>query len=407
MTSFKNSDPHPPIMVGTPPPPEWRIPDAEWDRPPWNRWTFQHIREIMPTANISRGTGPVQDLPTKLRDIDGIEFEAADGSTMTVGQMINDTYTDGLIVNIGGTTVHESYYNGMTPETLHLAQSVSKSVAATVFGILIGQGLINPDAAVTYYLPELATTGWNGAKVQHVLDMASGVAYSEEYTDLTSDIGVTDVASGWRPKPGKADPDFVWPTCIWEQILSLKNTDAEHNTRFAYRSIETDVLAFIMERVTGRRLPQLISDELWSRIGAEHDACITVDSSGYGLAQGGFNATLRDFLRVGLAHLNDGKSNGVQVIPTSWVEDCRNGDHGFFNDAGREMFPNGLYRNQFWVEDADSETLMALGVFGQFIYISPAYDMVIVKLSTWPDFLDSDLKDLTMRGTHAIGCAFQ
>lgn len=405
MRSYRNSDPMPPIMQGSPPALEWRVPRAQWDHPPWNRWTFQNVRQILPTVTVRRGHRPVVELAPAPQDIGHIPFTAVAGGVMTVNQMLNDGFTDGFLVSIDNQVIHESYYNGMQPHSLHLAQSVSKSVVATVAGILIGRGLLNPAALITDYLPELALTGWNGATLQQVLDMTSGTQFGEEYTDPASDIAKTDVAAGWKPIPPDSDPLIHWPTCVWDQILTLQAQDAEHGARFQYRSIETDVLAHAMERVSGQRLAELVSQELWMKIGAEEDACFTVDSAGYALADGGFNATLRDFARFGLAHLNRGRVGGEQVIPEFWVDDIRHGDHGLFDDASRELLPNGRYRNQFWVEDATRQSVMCLGVFGQLIYIAPEYNMVAVKLSTWPEFLNNPRKINTLRALHAIAGA--
>jgi len=259
MTSYKNSDARPPIMAGSPPALEWRVPFADWDRPPWNRWSFLNVRKILRTATVRCAHEPIWPLKRAPKDIAGITFEADNGHVMTVEDMLDETYTDGFLVMIDGKIIHESYYNDMQPHTLHLAQSVSKSVVATVAGILIGQGLLDPYEPITTYLPELETTGWQGATLQQVLDMTSGVKYEEAYTDPASDIGKTDVASGWKPIPAHADPATVWPDCIWDQIVTLGARDAEHGARFEYRSIETDVLAHAMERVTGLRLADLVS----------------------------------------------------------------------------------------------------------------------------------------------------
>ena len=256
-----------------------------------------------------------------------------------------------------------------------------------------------------YYLPELKQTGWNGATLQHVLDMTTGVQYNEDYTEPGSDMAKTDVACGWKLAPQDGDPSIIWPGSIWEQILTLGSKEVEHGSRFQYRSIETDVLAHVMQRVTGRSLAQLISEELWSKIGAENDGFFTVDSAGYALADGGFNASLRDFARFGLLHLNGGRAGGEQVIPEAWIDDIRSGPHGMFNDDGREILPDGRYRNQFWIEDAGRKTVLALGVFGQMIYISPEYNLVAVKLSTWPDFLDTRHEVNTVRAIRAIAKA--
>ena len=400
------SDPTPPIMAGTPPAPEWRVPRKDWDRPPWNRWSFLNVRQILPTAPVRRGHRPILPLDTDPRDLTGISFEAVGGAAMTVAGMLDATFTDGFLVMLDGKVIHESYFNGMRPDSLHLAQSVSKSVTGTVAGILIGQGLMDPAAPITDYLPELAATAWNGATLRHVLDMTSGVTFDETYTDPASDIGKTDVASGWKPVPEDAPPGTRWPACIWDQILTLTEREAEHGARFLYRSIETDVLAHAMERVSGLRLAELVSRELWQKLGAEEDACFTVDSAGYALADGGFNATLRDFARFGQMLLNGGVVAGEQVVPRAWIEDIRSGDHGLFDDAHRDRFPNGRYRNQFWIEDAGRRTALCLGVFGQMIFISPEWNMVTVKLSTWPDFLDETHSENTLRALRAIAGAF-
>jgi len=380
-------------------PPALIVPRQDWDRPPWNRWSFQHIREILPTAEVWRGNGHRHPLPRDEVDLDGLVIPG-DGHGRTLAEHLDDTYTDGFIVLRGGKAVYERYFNGMTERTLHLSQSMAKSVTATVFGILVGRGLIDCEAPVTRYLPELERTGWKGAKVQHVLDMTTGVRFDETYTDPCSDIGQTDVASGWKPIPPEADPTLPWPTHIWEQILGLTETARRHGETFEYRSIETDVLAFVMERVTGKRLPQLVSEELWQKIGADESACITVDSAGYALADGGFNATLRDYARFGQLILEGGRG----IVPAEWIEATRNGKHGPGYNAA---LPNGSYRNQFWLEDPQSRTLMCRGVFGQLIYISFAYDMVVVKLSSYPEFTSTDFSRATLAAIHAIADALR
>jgi CubicO group peptidase (beta-lactamase class C family) len=211
-----------------------------------------------------------------------------------------------------------------------------------------------------------------------------------------------DVASNWKPIPEGSDPNEYWPSCVWDQMLTLKEKEVEHGERFLYRSIETDVIAHAMERVTGKKLADLISDELWQKMGAEEDANITVDSSGYGLSCGGISSSLRDFTRLGILHLNDGALDGNQIIPTDWINDIRSGNHGLDNASLRSTLPNGKYRNQFWVEDKDKTTVMCIGVFGQLIYIAPEYNMVVVKFSTWPDFLSDEHKLNTLSAIHAI-----
>ena len=387
MRSYRNSETPPPIMDGAPPPAEMRVPFLDWDRPPWNRWAFQRVRQILPTAPIRRGAR-VSPLPAARGGLDDFAFRRRDGTRTTFAEMLDATYTDAMWVWKDGHVLHESYHNGMDARTLHLLQSVSKSITATAGATLIADGLIDPAAPVTEYLPELARTAWAGASVRQVLDMTTGVRFTETYDQRDSDIGKMDYCCGWKPAPPDTDVSD-WPTCIWEQILGLTHKEAEHGARFAYRSIETDVFAHVMQRVSGKRLPDLISERLWQPLGAEEDAEITVDRAGYGLACGGISAALRDLGRFGLAYLNDGQVEGRQVIPRAWVEDVRAGAHGLFDDAARAEFPNGCYRNQFWIEDRDRPRHLCLGIFGQMVYVAPDAGLVAVKVSTWPDALDS------------------
>ena len=397
MSSYRNSQARPAIMQGSPP--ALVVPRMDWDRPPWNRWSFQNIRQIMPTAEVWRGSGPVRELPRSEQDLDGLEVDSAQGGTTTLAGFLDETYTDGFIVIHKGAIVHECYFNGMDPRTLHLSQSVAKSVTAAAAGALVGKGLLDVNAPLTHYIPELGDTAYRGAILQHVLDMTSGVSFDETYTDPFSDVGQLDVASGWKPVPPGSPEGFRWPRHIFEHILSLEKLERRHGDLFRYRSIETEVLGFCMERAAGKRLTQIVSEDLWAPMGAEESACFTVDPAGSALADGGFNACLRDYARLGLLYLE----HGGGVMPSSWVEATRNGNHAIFGEPYTETLPEGAYRNQWWIEDPRSRSLSARGVFGQMIYVNWDYGMVAVKLSSWPDFLNSHYSVKTLAALHAIG----
>lgn len=360
------------------------IPRQDWDRAPWNRWTFQHVRELVPTAQVWRGAGPATPLPAHVQDIDAIGFEI-DGRRDTIAGFLATAYVDGLLVLHRGRVVAERYLNGMTARTPHLSQSVAKSVVGTVAGILVGRGLVDPAAPVTHYLPELEATAYRGATVQHVLDMTSGVVFDETYTALDSHMAQMDAACGWKER---RNPD--WPAHVWELILTLKEAECEHGADFRYRSIETDVLSFLLQRVTATPLAELVSRELWAPMGAEEDACFTVDPAGYALGDGGFNATLRDYARFALLHLGGGEIGGRRIVPAAWIEETRSGARpDLFGGVYHEVLPQGAYHNQFWIEDPDRRAYMARGVFGQLIYIDPEGDFAAVILSSWPEFVSS------------------
>ena len=379
-------DLHP--MSGIPMPKDNRIPRNLWDRTPWNRWSFQHIREILPTTEVWRGTGSSWILPEAENNLDELEFVNPKNQSTTLLEWLTDNYADGIAVVHRGTLVYERYFNRMTQRTLHLSQSMAKSVTSAVAGILVGRGQLDPEEKITSYLPELKETAWNGATLRHALDMTSGVRYIEDYEAPDSDIAVTDVASGWRT-PQQGIPTFA---CIWDQIISLNQTTRPHGVRFEYRSIETDVIAHCMERITGTRLAELISHELWQPLGAEESACFTVDGIGYPLADGGFNATLRDYARFGQMLCNRGVGNGRQIVPSEWISDTFAADPSLFGEPFNRGFENGAYRNQFWIRDIHRQVIMARGVFGQLIYVDMDNDLVVTRLASWPEFLSLERK---------------
>ena len=386
------------IMQGYPVAAEDRVPREHWDRAPWNRWSFQNVRQIVPTVEVWRGNAPPWELPRKSIDLEAVEFSPVDSNSTTVKDWITSSYTDGIIVLHKGAIVFEQYHNGMSERSLHLSQSMAKSIVGSIAGIMMGRGLLDPEELVTSYLPELESTGWKGASLQQVMDMTTGVRFIEDYEALDSDIAMTDIASGWKLAPS----GVTAPACIRDQILTLTDTTRDHGALFQYRSIESDVLAHCLERVTQTRLAELVSRELWQPLGCEENACFTVDSAGYALADGGFNASLRDYARFGQMLLQNGTGNNQQIVPAKWIDDIHNGDAGLFGEPYTLGTPNGAYRNQFWVEDVNREAFMARGVFGQLIHVDPEHQMVVVKLSSWPDFTSVPRLGDALGAIHAI-----
>ncbi|MBL0370797.1 serine hydrolase [Rhizobium sp. KVB221] len=373
------------------------IPRAEWDIGPYNRYTFQNVRDFVPTTRVWRGTGAVSPLAEAHQDLSAIRF-SHDGTERTIGTFLDETFTDGLLIMHGGKIVSETYMNGMRPETLHLSQSVGKSVVGALAGIIVGRGLLDPQAAVTAYLPELEKTAYRGATMQQVLDMTTGTTFDETYTAPDSHVAKLDAACGWKERKS-----VNWPQTVWQLILELSEAERPHGAAFQYRSIETDVLAFILQRVTGKMLAELVSEEIWMPMGAEHDASFTVDPAGYALACGGFNASLRDYGRFAAMIAAGGTFNGRQIVPAAWVAETRSGgNHAVFGSDYRFVLPNGAYHNQFWVEDVDRPVLMSRGVFGQLLYMDQDADFIAVKLSTWPDFINAKRTKLTLAAIHAI-----
>ena len=389
------------IMAGFPPPPDKRFAPETWDLAPFNRWSFQNIRMVLPTRAVPRGTSPASMLPEAHQRLDDLAFTDIDGRASTVGEMLATTYTDGFILLHRGRVIMERYLNGMNAASLHLSQSVVKSFVGSLVGIMAGRGIIALHQPVAQYVPELAGCGYAGATVSELLDMRSGVRFIEDYLDPESEVGMLDRAAGWRPlRPGD-------PAGIYDMILRLKQ-ERPHGGHFAYRSIETDTLGWVLERATGISLAELLSRELWQPMGAEFEACLAIDRCGTCQADGGLNAALRDYARFGQLFLDEGSLAGRQIVPADWVAGCRTGDGEAFRPLYAERFaafPDSCYSRQWWVFDRKTGKHAALGIYGQMIYVDPPAGIVAVKLSSWPDPLNDLRRATTIRAIEAMAKA--
>jgi CubicO group peptidase (beta-lactamase class C family) len=372
------------LMSGAPPfPADRRVTLENWQDPPYNRWGFQHIRDLIPSARIRRGDGPTWSLPGSGRDLASIRLPFGDRQ-VNLETFLDETYTDAFLVLHRGAIVHEQYRNTMTPDTTHLLMSVSKSVTSAVCGSLVAAGRLSPDDLVTRHIPELAGTSWDGCTVRHLLDMRAGTRFNEDYADLRADVRVYEQIYLWRPR---TDADL--PASITDYYPTLRNV-RPHGGPFDYRSILTDMLAWVMERAAGDRLPNLISTLLWQPMGAEFDAEITVDAAGNPMADGGICTTLRDLARFGLLLANRGYREGKAVIPESWIDDTltpgSDSVEAFLaSEPDAEQVRRGsFYRNQFWILDPEAPIYRCSGINGQSLLVHGPAKVVIAKFSTWP-----------------------
>ncbi len=369
------------IMRGFPPPPEKRPDLSNWDLAPFNRWSFMNIRNLFPTVEVKADYHNIQPLPVSAQQLGAISFTDQRGEHKSIADFLCDSYTDGFLVLHQGKIITEQYFNDLQTETPHLSQSVAKSFVGTLTGILHHQGIIDPDAPLVTYVPELKRCGYKDAKLSHALNMTSGVRFAEDYNTPGSDMTRVDIASGWRPSPG----DKV-ETTIRDIILTLPKVK-EHGRAFEYKSIETDVVAWALERVANQSLAEMVSELIWKKIGAEQNAYFAVDRAGTAVANGGFNASLRDYARFGLMMQNNGRVGTVEVVPASWVEACATGVNRVYGPPYSDTCPGGAYSNFWWVNNIEQGDFMARGVFGQMIYVNRSAELTIVKLSTWPDYL--------------------
>lgn len=388
-------------MIGYPPDPDTLVTLANWQDAPNQRWAFRHMRELLPSQVIRARPGAARVLPEAHTELGGLALTRLDGSTGTVEQVMDTTWTDALVVLHDGAVVAEHYWEGMTAGTRHLLMSVTKSVVGSVAALLVSSGVLDPAAPVTDYVPEVAGSGYAGATLRDVLDMRTGVAFRETYTSPDAEVRVMERSMGWRPiKSGD-------PVGAYNYLASLGSA-GPHGKDFVYRSADTDMLGWICERASGTRMAELISRLVWAPIGAEADAEITCDAVGSAIHDGGMSTIARDLARFGQMLLDDGEVEGRQVLPRAWLEDCRHGSADLrtaFAASDNEVYlPGGWYHNQFWfIPYGDAEILLCLGIHGQMIYVNRSTRVVAVKQSSWPDAQNAAFLVDTIRAFNAVG----
>ncbi|WP_240612773.1 serine hydrolase domain-containing protein [Alteromonas flava] len=371
-------------MVGAPPPDSKMImqPQSNYFSFPKMRWTVCHMRELLPTQVVSRGIGS----PVKLRyqldsSIESLTFTPLGSEkTMTWTESLIANYTDGLVILHQGKIVYEYYAGCLAEDGKHAAMSMTKSLTGLAAEILIAEGYLDDTAKVTTYVPELADSAFADATVREVMDMTTALNYSEDYADPNAGIWQYSAAASPLPKPG----DYNGPNGYYEYLQTVMKS-AEHGSEFGYKTINTDVLGWIVAKVTGMELPDFLSQRIWRRIGAEQDAYMTVDAKGVAFAGGGLSAGLRDLARIGQLMLNNGVLNGTRLFPAQVVDSIRRGgNQDLFAKAGFSTLPNGSYRSMWWVLHNPNGAYAARGVHGQTIYVDPSAEMVIVRFSSYP-----------------------
>jgi len=349
-----------------------------WQSAPTNRWAYQHVSDFIKTQNINPAQTSAAPRTNKTHDSRLDQHEAA----------LESLYTDALVVMNRGVLVDERYYGEMRPESAHLLQSVSKSLLGTLYGTLIEKELIEPSRTVSAYLPQMIHSGYSTATIQNLLDMTAAVDFSEDYDDPNSQISQLDRASGWRISSSLDDLGI-------RKFLTTVKQNGVHGEQFQYCSANTDLLAWIAESALGKSYSEILSEYIWQPTGASQSASVTVDHEGHALANGGISTTARDLALFGQEILDTYLGKSTKLVSNAWAKDTFGGADPAIKsvDYMQAMHPGGSYHNQWWITNSQHQEIYAVGIYGQYIWIDPATETVIVKFSTLPIALSTKFSE--------------
>lgn len=361
---------------------------ANWRTAPFNRFAFHHVRELVPSADIANDRQRVRELPAHPVDFSTLRIDPDAGEPLRFEAFLEETGTDGIVVLHRGRVAFERYANGMGAGQPHILMSVSKSMLGLLFGFLE----LDPQTRVTQILPELDATAYRGATLRHLLDMRAGIRFNEDYLATDGPIVEYRKATGWNPLAAGETPSD-----LHSFYSKLTQADGAHGGPLHYVSPNTDLLGWVIERATGRRYAELMSELLWKRIGAEYPAYVTVDRLGAPRAAGGLCVTVRDLARAGQFLIEN---------PSPWIDDIeRNGDPRAWSAGDLAPYFPGLplrYRSQWYVLEGAAPLVFGYGIHGQFLFVDRVNEIVVAKASSQALPMDTARIGLMMRAVSEI-----
>jgi CubicO group peptidase (beta-lactamase class C family) len=375
---------------------------SNWRLPGNTRWAFHHLREIIASEEISCGK-EADRLDREINPaVAGLRIAGLGAADWSLRRWLDESSSDALLVAHRGKLVHEWYAQADIEKNPHIVFSVSKSMTATLAGVLVEQGLLDPSRGLVETIPELADSGYCDASLQQLLDMVVNIDFNEDYLATSGKFLDYRTATGWHPCAVDAIDQN-----LHEFLCTLGPGKGAHGARFEYKSPNSDLLGWILERASGEGLASLFSRYLWQPMGAEANAYITVDRKGNPRAAGGICVRPRDLLRFAELVRNRGQANGQQVIPTAWIEDCSDGGSLETWRAGTSAkeFTEGSYRNKWYQTGDEHRSMLAIGIHSQWIYINPVTQVTIVKLSSQGEPLRPDLDSINLQSLSQISNA--
>ncbi len=337
--------------------------------------TYLNMEDYFRTKTLTKSSQPYE-FPKK-ENIQLPESFSYGDKTFDSRDYLDSSYVQGFLVIQNDTLVYEDYWRGQSVDSKHISWSVSKSFTSALIGIALKEGHIKSlNETVDSYAPILKGSGYDGIKIEDVLEMSSGVGFDETYSDPESDI------SRWWAGFTQGDSQ--------DEFAASLQRELEPGTFNRYISINTHVLGMVLVAATGKSVTEYMQEKLWEPLGMEDDAYWLIDKKGMEMVLGGLNATARDYAKLGQLYLHKGKFGGEQLVPADWIEKSVNPNkEHLLPGSENSSSPAFGYGYQWWIPDGDEGEMMAIGVYNQYIYINPTTQTVIVKNSANQNYNDS------------------
>ena len=391
------------IMKGSPPPREYQVTLENWRKYPYNIWAFVNVRSIIPTSPIMFDPKQRIDVIKKLVDLNDIEI-SHNNTEKKLKDILIDCNTDSFLVMHKGKLVFEFFDNFTTYETPHIIFSISKSLTSLLTGILVDKKLIDVNATVSKILPETIGTAYEDATIRNVLDMNVASNFIEDYS------GKAEIFQRYRSSTGWDIPsnnDVKNLSGLHEFLSTIPKSTDLHGKKYHYCSPHSDLLGWIIERVSGEKYSKIMSDLLFKPSGITNHADVTLDRFGATRSAGGISISPYDLLLISEMVRNNGTNKNGQIVPENWIDDIKKykDNSSYLNQDKLERFPNGNYRSKWYQTGFDENEFCAIGIHGQNIWINPKKELTIIRMSSASDPINIKTEELMFSVFKEIGNA--
>jgi len=350
---------------------------SNWRTYPHNRIAFSNVKSILPVSIIKKGEKP-KNIQSKLEDLSLLKFTNKYKEEIKITDFLQKSFSDSFLILKKGKKIFEWYNDLNLKNNQHILFSVSKSLTSLLAGILINKNLIKPNKEITFYIPEVRESAYKNSTIRNLLDMTVSSNFKEDYLDKTGLFKLYREATGFNPHSSKNRIGL-------KGFLELMpKSEINHGEKYQYCSPNTDLLGWIIERVTETKFSNLFASEIYQKCKPNDDAYVTLDHEGSPRTAGGICMTSNDLSKVAEMVRCKGSLEGKQIISEDVMSnliDYKN-KHPWPNKEVGRLFPKGGYRSKWYQSGLDNKEICAIGIHGQWIWIDPISEVSIVMFSS-------------------------
>ena len=379
-------------MAESPSEEKYQVTLDNWRKYPYTSWSFVNVRNLIPTAAIETNLNSKTNFKKNITNLQDLKVIHQDIRYNFIN-VLKNCHTDAFLVMHKGVLIYEYFDKFTLKDSPHIIFSISKSLTSLLTGILFQEKKIDLNKTVSNIIPETKGTAYEDAKIRNVLDMNVASKFIEDYTGEAEIFKKYRSSTGWDLPDNNLKNNFDG---LHDFLSNMPRSKFSHGKKYHYCSPNSDLLGWIIERVSQEKYYKLMSDLLFKPSGMSFPANITLDKWGASRSAGGISISPYDLILLADIVRCEGSGVNGQIIPSSWINDFINYDDNscYLNQEDLKRFPNGNYRSKWYQTGFDDNEYCAIGIHGQNIWINPKKELTIIRMSSASDPINIETEEL-------------